>query len=130
MDRATSSGGPSALRLLPWPVHEGIEYVAGIFLIVAPFLLFEVGEPAFLIFIATGIVILAVAILSRGPAGVAKVLPTKVHAALDYLLAFALLVVPLLVLREETLALTILVLLGLTHFVVSLLTAFPIDAEG
>lgn len=117
----------SAARLLPWPVHEGIEYLAGFFLVLAPFVFgFRDEGSAFPVFVAVGVLVLVVALVSRGPAGVVDILPARVHAALDYILAIFLIVAPFLFgFTEVDEALTICIFLGLAHLVVSLLTAYP-----
>jgi hypothetical protein len=116
----------SPVPLLPWVVHEAIEYIAGIFFVIAPFVFGFQAEPAFPVFVGVGAVILAVAILSKGPAGVLDVIPPAVHAVLDYLLGFFLLLAPFIfgfsVLRP---ALTISILLGVAHLVITLVTRFP-----
>jgi len=122
----------SPVRLLPWVVHEAIEYVAGVFFVLAPFIFGFQDGPAFPVFVGVGVVILAVAILSEGPAGVLDVLPTPAHAALDYLLGFFLLLAPF-IFRFSTArpALTISILLGVAHLVITLVTRFPKpDAES
>ncbi|MDP9405701.1 MAG: hypothetical protein M3O86_03740 [Actinomycetota bacterium] len=49
----------SAARLLPWPLHGTIEYVAGLSVIIAPFLFgFANERPAFPVFAGVGVVIL------------------------------------------------------------------------
>lgn len=120
----------SPVRLVPWFVHAAIEYVAGVFFVLAPFVFDFRDEPAFPVFIAVGVVVLAVALLSRGPAGVVDVLPPKVHAALDYLLGFFLILAPFLFGFDEVeTALRLSVFIGVAHIVLTLVTAFPLDAE-
>ncbi|MGH8909887.1 MAG: SPW repeat domain-containing protein [Egibacteraceae bacterium] len=115
----------SPIRLLPWVLHEAIEYVAGVFVILAPFLFSFQQEPAaFPVFIGVGVLILVVAILSKGPAGVLGLLPHPLHAGLDYVLAFFLLLAPLIFGFDQT-ALTISILLGLAHLIITLITRFP-----
>lgn len=121
----------SPVRLLPWVVHEAIEYVAGVFFVLAPFIFgFQTG-PAFPVFVGVGVVILIVALLSKGPAGVLGVLPHTAHAALDYLLGFFLMLAPFIFrFNAQRPALTISILLGVTHLVITLVTRFPQpDAE-
>ena len=117
----------SAVRILPWVVHEAIEYAAGLFFVLAPFVLgFSEDPTAFPVFVGVGVVILAVAVLSRGPAGVVGVLPTQVHAALDYVLAFFLIVAPFVFgFNDLPVARNAAIFLGVAHLVVSLVTAFP-----
>jgi len=121
----------SPIRLVPWFVHEAIEYVAGVFFVLAPFVFDFRDETAFPVFIAVGVVVLAVALLSRGPAGVVDVLPAKVHAGLDYLLGFFLILAPFLFGFDQVeAALRLSVFIGVTHIVLTLLTAFPVETEG
>lgn len=124
----------SAVRILPWVVHEAIEYAAGLFFILAPFLFgfSDASDPAaFPLFVGVGVVILAVAVLSKGPAGVVGVLPGAVHAALDYVLAFFLIVAPFVFgFNDLTVARNIAIFLGVAHLVVSLVTSFPRDENG
>lgn len=131
MSETTSGTGrrPSAVPILPWVVHEGIEYLAGLFLIAAPFLFGFDDEPLQLaLSIIAGIVILAVAVLSRGPAAVANVLPTRFHATLDYVIAFFFLIAGLLfLLAEATPVAYVFLALGAAHLVISLITDFPTD---
>ncbi len=116
----------SAARLLPWPLHGIVEYVAGLFVILAPFLFgFADERPTFPVFIGVGVVILAVAVLTRSPAGVVDVLPPPLHAALDYLLALFLVVAPFLFGFDSLAARNCFIFLGVAHFVVTLITSFP-----
>lgn len=116
----------SAIRLLPFAVHEGIEYLAGVFSILAPFLFGFEDTAAFPVFIGVGVAILALAVLSNQPLGVVGILPNQVHAALDYVLVLFLLLAPFLLgFSDESVPTTISILLGVAHVVVTLLTSFP-----
>ena len=115
----------SPVRLLPWVVHEAIEYVAGVFFILAPFIFRFQDQPAFPVFIGVGVLILVVAILSKGPAGVVDVLPTMFHALFDYLLGFFLVLAPFIFAFRNQTALTISIFLGVAHLVITLVTRFP-----
>jgi hypothetical protein len=119
----------SPVRLLPWVLHEAIEYVAGIFFVLAPFLFEFQQTSAFPVFIGVGVLILAVALLSKGPAGVLDLLPPAVHAGLDYLLAFFLLLAPLIFRFNNQPAVTISIFLGVAHLIITLITRFP-DPEA
>ncbi|MDQ3974391.1 MAG: hypothetical protein M3276_08685 [Actinomycetota bacterium] len=120
----------SAMRLLPWVVHEAIEYGAGIFFLLAGFIFGFEDEPAFPVFIGVGVVILLVAVLSRGPASVVDILPAPVHAALDYVIGFFLILAPFLfAFRDITAAMYASILLGVAHLVVTLVTRFPTPAQ-
>lgn len=121
----------SAVRLLPFSIHEAVEYVAGVFAILAPFVFGFEDTNAFPVFIGLGVVILATAILSAKPLGVVGVLPTAVHAALDYVLVLFLLVAPFLLgFSDESVPTTISILLGVAHLVITLVTSFPVPDEA
>lgn len=119
----------SAVRLLPWVVHEAVEYLAGLFLVIAPFAFDFSEEPgAVRFFVSVGLLILVVAMLTRGPLGVVGALPTKVHAGMDYLLAFLLILAPFLFgFAEVESALYLSVLFGVVHLVATLITRFPLS---
>lgn len=120
----------SAVRLIPWPVHEGLDYLAGIFLVLAPFLFGFTEETAFPVLLAVGVVILAIAVLSPGPFGVVSVLPSQVHAALDYVVGFFLILAPFLfAFADLAQPRNLSVFLGLGLLVLALLTAYPAREE-
>lgn len=116
----------SAIRVLPWPIHEALEYIAGVFLILAPFLFGFREETAFPVLVAVGIVLLAAAVLTGGRLGVVEVLPPQVHAALDYVVALFLIIAPFLfAFTDVDAALFSSLFLGVALFVMSVLTAYP-----
>lgn len=118
----------SAVRLLPWVVHEGLEYAVGVLLVLAPFLFGFDETRQTVLSVAIGVFVLLVAVISQGRLGVTQSLPPVVHATLDYVLAGFLVLSPFLLgFREDTTALTFFVLLGVAHLAVTLLTAFPVD---
>lgn len=119
----------SFTRLLPWPVHGTLEYLAGIFLILAPFIFGFRDDVAFPVFIGVGVVIVVLGLLSPEPTGVTDLLPASVHSGIDYILAVFLIITPL-VLNFATTPETISILLGVAHLVVSLLTRYPTQAES
>lgn len=116
----------SAVRVLPWSLHVALEYLGGIFLVLSPFLLGFTDSSALPVLLGTGVVILAVAVLSRGRMGIAGFLPVKAQATVDYLLAFFLMVAPFAFgYRDRPDALVVSVMVGLGLLVVSLLTRYP-----
>lgn len=127
----------SAARLLPWLVHELVEYAAGVFLILVPFVLFgdEFGDgldtAAFPLFVAVGVVMVLLQLLTAGKASIAELLPVRVHATLDYLVAIFLILSPFLfglnAAGEPDAALVVPVLLGAGYLVVTLVTRFPLE---
>lgn len=121
----------SAVNLLPWSLHEAIEYLAGVFLILAPFIFGLRDSVAFPLFIGVGVVILLVALLTPGKAELSAVLPVRVHGTLDYLLGVFLIAAPFVFgFSENDPALFISVFLGVAHIVVTLITSFPVTDAG
>lgn len=117
----------SAIRLLPWSLHQAIGYLAGIACVVAPFV-FDFADAAgpLSVFIGTGIALLALGVLGRGSAGVAQVLPTGVHVALTYVVGFVLLLAPFLFgFADQEGPLATAVFIGLGLVVATLVAAVP-----
>ncbi len=120
----------SLIRLVPWIVHSAVEYAAAVLFLIAPFLFGFDSETAKWTSIALGVVVLLVAVISRGRLGITQSLPTSVHATLDYVLAVLLVLAPFVLgFAEDKAAVTFFVLLGVAHATLSLLTRFPL-AEG
>jgi hypothetical protein len=120
----------SAVRLLPWPVHEAADYLLGLFFVLAPFIFGLVETIAFPVFVAAGVVLLVNALLTPGPLAVAEILPVRVHAILDYILAFFLILAPFVFsFGEIPEALSISVFAGVGVIVMSLVTRFPVTAR-
>lgn len=124
----------SAVRLIPWPIHQAVVYLAGVGLVLAPFLMGDAEGGPLAVFVGAGVLLLAVGVLSKAPAGVAHLLPVPVHAGMIYLVGFFLVIAPFLFgFTGEPAPLTTSVLAGLGLLVVTLLTAFPAstaDQEG
>lgn len=121
----------SALRLVPWPAHQAFVYVAGVFLVVAPFVLGMGDGGPLAVFVGVGVVLLGLGVLGKPPAGVAHLLPLPVHAGMVYLTGFFLLMAPFLfAFRDRPTALATSIFAGLAIIVVSLLTAFPVAADA
>lgn len=121
----------SLARLVPWVVHSAIEYAAALLLIAAPFLSGFERDTATWTSIALGVVVLLVAVITRGPLGVTKSLAVSAHATLDYVLAVVLVLVPFVLgFAGDKAAVTFFVLLGVAHAALSLLTRFPEKASA
>jgi VIT1/CCC1 family predicted Fe2+/Mn2+ transporter len=117
----------SLVRLVPWIVHSAVEYAAAVLFLLAPFLFGFDSETAKWTSIALGVLVLLVAVISRGKLGVTQSLPTSAHATLDYVLAVLLVLAPFVLgFADERAAVTFFVLLGLAHAGLSLLTSFPL----
>lgn len=120
----------SAVRLLPWVLHSAVEYLAGLFFLLAPFIFGFRDEAApFAFFMAVGLVVLIVAMLSPGRLGVLGVLPIPVHATADYVLGVFLIVAPFVFFPDARLEQNIAIFLGIAHLVISLITRFPRPRE-
>ena len=122
----------SALRLIPWFVHQIVVYLAGVFLVVAPFILGATDRGAPLaVFVGTGVLLLAAGVLGKPPAGVANLLPVPVHVGFVHLIGFFLVLSPFLFdYSDDGPAMTTSVFSGLALIVVALLTAFPTAAPA
>lgn len=117
----------SLARLIPWVVHSAAEYAAALLLVLAPFLFGFDSQTAKWTSIALGVVVLLVAVLSRGLLSVTQSLPSSAHATLDYVLAVVLVLAPFILgFADDTAAVTFFVLLGVAHAALSLLTSFPV----
>lgn len=119
----------SAVGLLPWWLKVALEYAGGVWFVLAPFLLgFRDEGAAFPVSVAVGVALLVLGLLSRGRVGVAQVLPTRLHAAIDYVLGVALIVAPFpFGYTDVDAALLSSVVSGLLLVVVTLLTDVPGD---
>ncbi len=120
----------SLIRLVPWIVHTAVEYAAGLLFLLAPFLFGFDSETAKWTSIALGVIVLFVAVVSRGRLSVTQSLPTSAHATLDYVLAVVLVLAPFILgFADDTAAVTFFVLLGVGHASLSLLTSFPVGTS-
>jgi len=116
----------SAVRLLPWALHQALAYAAGVFCIVAPFALgFAEGSPL-AVFVGSGVALLLVGVLGKGGPGVAQVLPATVHVGLTYILGFVLLLAPFVFgFADEQTPLATAIFVGLAIVVITLIAAVP-----
>lgn len=113
-------------RLIPWVVHEAVEYAAVVLLLLAPFLFDFTSDAARWASIAIGVGVLVVALISRGRLGVTQVLASSAHVTLDYVTAAVLVLAPFVLgFADDTAAVTFFVLLGVAHLALTLLTRFP-----
>jgi uncharacterized membrane protein HdeD (DUF308 family) len=113
-------------RLVPWLVHEVVEYAAGVLLVLAPFLFGFESDRATWASMVVGALVLLVGVISRGRIAVSQSLSASAHATLDYVLAVALVLLPFVLgFAADTAAVTFFVLLGVAHGALTLLTRFP-----
>lgn len=74
------------MKLISTKTHGILDYLVGILLIVAPWLLnFANGSPAQTVPVTLGIIILAMALLTKYELGLFKVISMQTHLALDVL---------------------------------------------
>lgn len=116
------------LRLLPLVAFGAFLYVLGIALVIAPFAFdFAEDSGATLASIVLGVLVLTVALLARGPASAANLVPELLAEGAGYVAGVALLLFPFIFDRAgsdegDTLAY---VAAGALTFVVTLATRFP-----
>lgn len=116
----------NSVQLIPWFVHEAVEYVAAVLFLAAPFLFGFDDDTAKYTSIGIGVVVLVVALISRGKLAVTQSLSSSAHVTLDYVLAVVLVLAPFVLgFVEDTVAVTFFVLLGVGHAALTLLTRFP-----
>jgi hypothetical protein len=112
-------------------IHGGIEYVAGVLLIVAPFIFdfTEVGA-ATAVSIVVGVLVIFVAATTSGPTSLVNSLPVSVHVAIDYVLAAVLIAVPFLFgFSDETNPTVFFIALGIVHLLLTIATRFRRSGE-
>ncbi len=110
---------------IPHSVHGVIEYLAGVFLIVAPFLLAYDAGAAVAVSIVAGVVVLLIASATEGPTSLIDSIPLSVHVVLDYGLAALLVAAPFLFgFSGEGAPTAAFIALGVAHLLVTVGTRF------
>lgn len=115
------------LRQGPVPafLHGVVEYVAGVFLVAAPFLFGFESDAAMAVSIVLGIAVLAATAASALPTGLAKTIPVKTHVALDFATVAALVASPFLFgFSGESTPTAVFIVLGITHLLLTVATRF------
>ena len=116
---------------IPLFVHGLIEYVAGVLLIAAPFLLDFDSGAATALSIIVGVVILAIAAATDGPTSLVNQIPRSAHVALDYVLAVLLIALPFLAgFSGETAPTVLFLVLGVAHLLITIGTRFRSGDEA
>lgn len=83
------------MRFISTRVHGMVDYLMGLLLIVAPFLLgFATGGPAQWVPIILGVVMLASAIMTKYELGLMPMIPMPLHLTMDLISGILLLVSP------------------------------------
>jgi hypothetical protein len=110
---------------IPRFVHGAIEYLAGVVLIVAPFVLgFDAGA-AIAVSIVAGVVVIVVAASTEGPTSLVNSLQIQLHVVLDYALAALLIATPFLFgFSDEGGATAFFIALGVLHLLITIGTRF------
>jgi len=110
---------------IPLFAHGLIEYAAGAFLVVAPFVLSFDSGAATAVSIAVGVLIIAVAATTDGPTSLVNQLPQAAHVALDYMLVALLIAMPFLAgFSDDTAPTALFIGLGVAHLLITIGTRF------
>jgi hypothetical protein len=110
---------------IPIFVHGVIEYLAGVALIAAPFVLSYDSGTAIALSIAVGVVVLIIAASTDSPTGLMHQIPRPAHVVLDFVLVVALIALPFLgSFSDETAPTAFFVVLGVLHLLITLGTRF------
>ncbi|HEV2821114.1 MAG TPA: hypothetical protein VGW11_11455 [Solirubrobacteraceae bacterium] len=115
------------LRQGPIPrfVHGVIEYLAGAFLIIAPFLLSYDDGSAVGVSIVAGVIVLLIASATEGPTSLIDSIALPVHVVFDYGLAAVLVAAPFLFgFSGEGAPTAAFIALGVAHLLVTVGTRF------
>ena len=113
---------------VPAFVHGLIEYVAGVVLIAAPFVLAFDSDTATGISIAIGVVVLVVTASTAMSTGLIKSIPVQAHAVLDYALALLLIISPFAFgFDDDGTATAVFLVLGVLHLLLTIGTRFVRD---
>jgi hypothetical protein len=115
---------------IPRFVHGAIEYLAGVLLIAAPFLLNFHASAAVAVAIVSGIVVLVVAASTDGPTSLVNSIPLAVHLLLDFVLAGVLVASPFLFgFTGESAPTAFFIVLGVVHLLVTIGTRFTAPGD-
>ena len=112
----------------PLVVHEVAEYLAGVLLIVAPFLL-DFGGTATAVSIVAGVLVLVLAATTDWAPAVMRAIPLAAHSALDLAVAALLVAAPFIFgFTDDGAATGLFIALGVVHLLLTLGTRY-IDTE-
>ncbi|HEV2752965.1 MAG TPA: hypothetical protein VGV36_03915 [Solirubrobacteraceae bacterium] len=121
------------LRQGPIPVflHGVIEYLAGAFLIAAPFLFSYQASAATAVSIVAGVTVLVIAAATEGPTSAIDSIPISVHLVLDFALAALLVATPFLFgFSDEGAPTAVFIVLGVAHLLVTIATRFRPEKDA
>lgn len=106
-------------------LHGAIEYVVGVLLIAAPFLLSFEANAAVAMSIVAGVLVVVIAASTEGPTSLIDSLPVAVHLLLDFVLAGVLIAAPFLFgFSDESAPTAFFLVLGVLHLLVTIGTRF------
>jgi hypothetical protein len=110
---------------VPAFVHGLLEYVVGVLLIVAPFVLSFDSDTATGISVAAGVVVLIVNGSTAMSTGLIKSIPVQAHVMIDYVLAIFLIASPFLfAFDDDGSATAFFLVLGIVHLLLTIATRF------
>ncbi|MEX2252671.1 MAG: SPW repeat protein [Thermoleophilaceae bacterium] len=110
---------------IPRFVHGVGEYVAGILLLVAPFVFGFDSDSAIAVSIVVGVLVLVLAASTEGPTSLVNQVPLGLHVVLDYALAGLLIGIPFIFgFSGEGAPTVFFITLGVVHLMVTIGTRF------
>lgn len=110
---------------IPRFLHGVIEYLAGVLLIVAPFLFGFESDAAVALSIIAGVVVIAVAASTEGRGSLIDSIPISIHVLIDFALAAVLIAAPFLfAFSGESAPTAFFIVLGVLHLLVTIGTRF------
>ena len=110
---------------IPRVVHGILEYLAGVVLIGAPFILDYDEGGAKAASIVLGLLVIALAATSEGKPGLINQIPTQAHVVLDFVVAAVLVAGPFLFgFSDDGEPTALFIVLGVLHLLVSIATRF------
>src|SRR5687767_13911397 len=111
---------------IPRVVHGLLEYVVGVFLIAAPFLLgYDNLNMPLGVSIATGVIVLVLAAITEGPTGLVQQFPVSAHVTFDFLLAIFLIAAPFILgFGDDPTPRNLFIALGVAHLLISIGTRY------
>src|SRR3954451_3304765 len=110
---------------IPAFVHGLLEYVAGIFLVAAPFLLSYDSDGATAVSIVAGVVILMFTASSALTTGLIKSIPVQAHVVFDYIVAALLIASPFIfAFTDDGTGTAVVIALGVVHLLTPIATGF------
>jgi hypothetical protein len=113
---------------IPAFVHGLLEYVAGVLLVAAPFVIGFDSDTATGIAIAAGVVVLIVNASTAMSTGLIKSIPVQAHVMLDYVLAILLIAAPFVfAFDDDGSATAFFIVLGIVHLLLTIASRFIRD---